>query len=51
MKSTINNLFPLVSRIDRQHIQLIILIISLSLLVLGAGAPACGGSGLAGGGG
>ena len=50
MKYTVNNLFQAIGSVNRQHIQLIILIISLILLVLGAGAPASGGN-LPGGGG
>jgi hypothetical protein len=49
MKHTFNNLVWYAGRIDRRHIQLFLLILSLSLLVIGAGAP--GGPGDPGGGG
>ena len=45
-----NNLFQLanfVSKIKRQHLQLVLLLITLAMLVLGAGAPVdVGGIGL-----
>lgn len=50
-----NNLFNrttiFAAKIDRRHIQLILLILSLSLLVIGAGAPGGGGLGNPGNGG
>jgi hypothetical protein len=39
------------ARIDRQHVRLFLLILSLGLLVIGAGAPVGGGEGGPGGGG
>jgi hypothetical protein len=43
MKDTIRQLTFNVSRLDRQHIQLILLVVTLTLFVLGAGAPVSGG--------
>jgi hypothetical protein len=43
MKTTIAQLSLSVSKIQKQHIQLFFLLITLALLVLGAGAPADGG--------
>jgi hypothetical protein len=45
MKGLIYRTTMLTGKIDRRHIQLILLIITLSLLVIGAGAPAGGGLG------
>lgn len=50
MKNTYQNVVLMAGKIDRRHIQLILLILSLSLLVIGAGAPADGGGGNPGGG-
>ena len=49
MKSKIQNLSLLAGKVDRRHVQLVLLILGLSLLVIGAGAPAGGGSGIPGG--
>jgi hypothetical protein len=47
MKNFVRDINTMVCRIDRRHIQLAVLILSLSLFVLGAGAPdADGGVGL-----
>jgi hypothetical protein len=43
MKDTIRQLTFTVSQLNRQHVQVIILVISLMLFVLGAGAPVSGG--------
>jgi len=43
MKTTIAQLSFSVSKIQKHHIQLFFLLITLALLVLGAGAPADGG--------
>jgi hypothetical protein len=51
MNRHLNNLLLHVSKIDRQHIQLLFLLLSLGLLVIGAGAPIGGGDGSPGGGG
>jgi hypothetical protein len=45
MKSQMTNLILSGGRINRQHIQFILLILSLGLLVIGAGAPAGAGGG------
>jgi hypothetical protein len=45
MTNLINRTVLLLGKIDRRHIQLILLILSLILLVIGAGAPAGGGLG------
>jgi hypothetical protein len=45
MKNKLAFLASSVQKINRQHVQLILVIISLALLVLGAGAPADGGGG------
>lgn len=42
MKHIVKTFKAVLPRIDRRHIQLIILIITLSLFVLGAGAPGVG---------
>jgi len=39
MKNIVRDINALVARIDRRHVQLAVLILSLSLFVLGAGAP------------
>jgi hypothetical protein len=46
-----NTLILSAGRIDRRAVQLFLLILSLSLLVIGAGAPSGGGDGVPGGGG
>jgi len=48
MNKTIQKLTLSLNKIDRRHIQLLIALVTLSLLVIGAGAPAI--SGGAGGG-
>lgn len=46
MKSIIQKLTLSAGKIDRRHLQLLVVLVTLSLLVLGAGAPAIsGGSG------
>ncbi len=51
MKQIATHLSLLAPRINARTIQLVILIVTLSLLALGAGAPAGGGSGVPGVGG
>jgi hypothetical protein len=43
MKNKLVRLALSVQKIDRQHVQLILVIISLAMLVLGTGAPTDGG--------
>lgn len=43
MKNKLNLAIVSLSKIDRQHIQLFFLVLSLTLLVIGAGAPEDGG--------
>ena len=50
MNNSMDNLVYMMGKLDRRHIQLFFILLSLSLLVLGAGAPATGG-GIPGGGG
>jgi hypothetical protein len=50
MKNYLNSLNWTIVTLDRQKIQLILLVISLSLLVLSAGAPVGGGDTIPGGG-
>lgn len=45
MKNTLALLSLSVSRINRQHIQLLFVILTLSMLVLGVGAPTDSGGG------
>ena len=45
MKHNFNNIFMYLSRMNRQHFQVILLLLSLILLVIGAGAPIGGGDG------
>lgn len=46
MKKIIQNLYQSAGKIDRRHLQIMLVLVTLSLLVLGAGAPAIsGGSG------
>ena len=45
MKDIILRTSVLAGKIDRRHIQLILLILSLTLLAIGAGAPGGGGLG------
>ena len=45
MKSKLNNLYLTVTHLDRQHIQVFLLLLSLSMLVIGAGAPMGSGGG------
>ena len=49
MKHIYQNLVTLAGQVDRQQVQLFFLILSLSLLLLGATAPAHGGGGAPGG--
>lgn len=39
MKSYKNELTSLMSKVDRRHIQFALLVLALSMLVIGAGAP------------
>lgn len=43
MEKKLAGLATFASRIDRRHIQLVIVLISLAMLVLGVGAPSDGG--------
>jgi hypothetical protein len=43
MKDTLRQLTINVSQLNRQHVQLIVLVVTLMLFVLGAGAPVSGG--------
>ena len=45
MKNKLAQLFAVSQKINRQHIQMILAILVLSMLVLGAGAPAISGGG------
>ena len=45
MNTKIAKFFTLVSRIDRQHVQVAFALLALVLFVLGAGAPDSGGPG------
>lgn len=45
MKHNLNSLYLFATRMDRQHIQLLLLVISLVFLVIGSGAPVGGGDG------
>ena len=45
MKNTFTSLVFLAQRINRQHVQLFLVILSLVALVLGTGAPLDGGGG------
>ena len=45
MKNKLALLALSVQKIDRQHLQLILVIVSLAMLVLGAGAPLADGGG------
>jgi len=51
MKQISTQLSLLVSRIDGRTVQFVLLLVTLSLLVIGAGAPAGGSGGLPGTGG
>ena len=42
MKRILQQMKAVLPRLDRRHIQLIILLLTLSLFVLGAGAPGVG---------
>ena len=44
MKNKLASLTMLVTKIDRQHVQLVIALAALAMLVLGVGAPSNGGS-------
>ena len=44
MKNTLALLAVSASKINRQHIQLVLVVVALAMLVLGAGAPSDGGS-------
>jgi len=43
MKSQLNRIALTVSKFDQQHVRLVLIILSLALFVIGAGAPAIGG--------
>ena len=43
MKSQLNHIALTVSKFDQRHIRLALIILSLALFVIGAGAPAIGG--------
>jgi len=43
MKNTFARLSVIVSKINRQHVQLILAVLALAMLVLGISAPADGG--------
>ncbi len=45
MKHHINSLYLNIIHLNRQHLQLLMLVLSLVLLVVGAGAPFGGGDG------
>jgi hypothetical protein len=45
MKNTFASLAFSAHKINRQHVQLVLVIVSLVMLVLGVGAPADGGGG------
>jgi len=45
MKSKFNSVLVSLPKINRQHIQLFFILLTLSLLVLGAGAPDSGNGG------
>ena len=51
MKDKMNSLYLFIARLDSQQMRLLILILSLSLFVIGAGAPVGGADGNPGGGG
>ncbi|MCB9111559.1 MAG: hypothetical protein H6634_09960 [Anaerolineales bacterium] len=44
MKDKLNLLIVSASKINRQHIQLVLVLVSLTMLVLGVGAPDDGGN-------
>jgi len=46
MKNTFTRFSMLASKINRQHIQIVLAILALAMLVLGIGAPADGGAGI-----
>jgi len=43
MKSQLNQIVSTLSKIDQRHVRLALIILSLTLFVIGAGAPAIGG--------
>lgn len=43
MKKNLTDIVVRASRIDRRHVQLVLVIVSLAMLVLGIGAPMDGG--------
>jgi hypothetical protein len=45
MKNKLTSLFFSAQKINRQHVQLVLVIVSLAMLVLGIGAPVDGGGG------
>lgn len=45
MKNKMNSLVLSVSKINREHIQVFLVVLSLAMLVLGVGAPEDGGYG------
>jgi succinate-acetate transporter protein len=45
MKNKLTTLVLSATKINRQHVQLVLMIVSLAMLVLGVGAPVDGGGG------
>lgn len=43
MKNQLNRIVLTASKLDQQHVRLVLIILSLALFVIGAGAPAIGG--------
>jgi hypothetical protein len=43
MKRYVRNLAPILGRLDRRYVRLGLMVLTLALFVLGAGAPACPG--------
>lgn len=43
MKSQLNHIALVVSKLDQRHLRLALIILSLALFVIGAGAPEIGG--------
>ncbi len=39
MKKLMNKLFPYAGKINQRHIQILLVLVTLTMLVLGAGAP------------
>ena len=45
MKNTLSQIVLLGTKINRQHVQLVLTVVALAMLVLGVGAPLAGGGG------